>query len=553
MSTGNGSGIRAGVATGLAQLLEIVGHPPEQRTEPEHLTDELARLVPGEGRRGVGRQHGQGAVESHQVGVTQHAPTLSNRCSLCGSEGRRRRENLRVRRGSDRLRMAEAAAEWSPDVVIVVDDQFIVRYCSPATADLFGADIAEVEGSEAWSWLHPDDLAYAAGGLAEAGRSEVPHAAARIRIRTPKGWEEIDARPGRYFELPGGGRGVVLSLRPTGADGELLARRLEVESLLARVAMRCAGSPWQLLPDVARSALRTLAGTLDARMVQLLALDVSPPVVELAVGSDDSTGVPVWWDQTHDVSLVPCIAAPDVGTLEPPIAEAFLSRGLRMVVDIPINGRQGPEHALRLGWAESTLQWDDANAGTVQSLAGVLLSSLRRAETDASTHHAARHDALTGLANRRRALELLDEELEMLDSGRRRGLALLLGDLDRFKRVNDGLGHEAGDRALVEVAEALVRNVRDEDVVARYGGDEFLVICRDLSDEHAVRQLVERLEAAVAGLEDYDLGVTFGATATDRATSREALLTRADAAMYLAKRTRGAAGGPVGTDVTPAS
>jgi diguanylate cyclase (GGDEF)-like protein/PAS domain S-box-containing protein len=111
----------------------------------------------------------------------------------------------------------------------------------------------------------------------------------------------------------------------------------------------------------------------------------------------------------------------------------------------------------------------------------------------------ATHDPLTGLLNRRRLLELLREELG------RRVLAptdrpvLLFLDLDDFKLVNDSLGHEAGDRLLLEVAGRLQAAVRGGDVVSRFGGDEFAVLCRNVADETAAVEVARRLLEAVTG------------------------------------------------------
>ena len=106
-------------------------------------------------------------------------------------------------------------------------------------------------------------------------------------------------------------------------------------------------------------------------------------------------------------------------------------------------------------------------------------------------------DGLTGLHNRRHFDERL--RVEMTFSKRHHApLALLLVDIDHFKRINDGRGHPAGDRALKEVAKCLVSAVRAEDEVARYGGEEFAILCRQTNAEDALA-LAERVRAQVAG------------------------------------------------------
>ncbi|GAY18658.1 bifunctional diguanylate cyclase/phosphodiesterase [Mycobacterium sp. shizuoka-1] len=168
-------------------------------------------------------------------------------------------------------------------------------------------------------------------------------------------------------------------------------------------------------------------------------------------------------------------------------------------------------------------------------------------ERDASARrlsYQATHDALTGLANRGLLLTRLSQNLV---SARRRGtpLALLFCDLDRFKMVNDSIGHAGGDQLLIEAARRLSVTVRATDTVARLGGDEFVVLCPELPDRaHAVR-LAERIRATLGapytidGKEafvDASIGITF---ADESTVSGAELMREADVAMYRAKLTDG--------------
>src|SRR5690606_35768169 len=110
--------------------------------------------------------------------------------------------------------------------------------------------------------------------------------------------------------------------------------------------------------------------------------------------------------------------------------------------------------------------------------------------------HQALHDRLTGLANR----ALLEDRLEQaLNRYRRTGeqVALLMLDLDRFKQVNDTLGHNAGDLLVAEVADRLKRIGRETDTVARIGGDEFAIVQVGPKGEADVRRLCERIIAVI--------------------------------------------------------
>ena len=164
-------------------------------------------------------------------------------------------------------------------------------------------------------------------------------------------------------------------------------------------------------------------------------------------------------------------------------------------------------------------------------------------------HHAAHHDALTGLANRARLLQELGSRSD--DDGTW-GSALLYVDVDNFKRVNDQFGHHAGDAVLVALAHRLQTVVRAEDMVARVGGDEFVVLLgptrggTDVGGEEQERRrvavtLAERLRAAAAEpiLHDgreFVLSASVGIRLASPSLGAEDALRDADAAMYLAKR-----------------
>ena len=169
----------------------------------------------------------------------------------------------------------------------------------------------------------------------------------------------------------------------------------------------------------------------------------------------------------------------------------------------------------------------------------------RTAELRVQQAHAQRqalHDPLTDLPNRRHLEERLGKALESSRTGT--PLVLMFLDLDRFKDVNDGYGHAAGDTVLVEVARRLANSLRPSDFVARLSGDEFVVLLQPAGDQNKSQQVAERLIHAVSQdirLESGSLtnvGCSIGWTTVKRAEGLEAgvLLSRADQAMYSAKR-----------------
>lgn len=178
-------------------------------------------------------------------------------------------------------------------------------------------------------------------------------------------------------------------------------------------------------------------------------------------------------------------------------------------------------------------------SGEVINYVGIGSDITQRKENEAQIQQLVNFDPLTGLPNRR----LLQDRVKTALSQAQRAnqtLALMFVDLDRFKNVNDSLGHHVGDELLVHVARRLVEVLRDQDTVARLGGDEFVLLCPQ-TDVVGAAHLAEKLLASVASrfsLAQQDLSVTFSigvAMYPDDGDSFEALSMRADTAMYRAK------------------
>jgi diguanylate cyclase (GGDEF)-like protein len=182
---------------------------------------------------------------------------------------------------------------------------------------------------------------------------------------------------------------------------------------------------------------------------------------------------------------------------------------------------------------------------------GALASSRQRvAENTASQAlrdlaHAGTHDGLTDLPNR----TLFDDRLKLAIARKRRSqvpLAVLFLDVDRFKVVNDSLGHPAGDELLRTLAGRLQKSMRPGDTVARFSGDEFVILCEGLAELHDLIRVADRILEAVASPVSVarrqmrvtgSIGIAVAATGND---DGDALIRDADAAMYQAKRQGGA-------------
>jgi diguanylate cyclase (GGDEF)-like protein len=233
--------------------------------------------------------------------------------------------------------------------------------------------------------------------------------------------------------------------------------------------------------------------------------------------------------------------------------EAELLAGRPAQVDYRVHGLDG-----RMRWIRARVNPEALADGSVR-FAGILsditqqrqadddlraaLADLAEANAKLDAAHTralelARTDPLTGAANRRH----VDEALSSLLATEEQVVAVLLLDIDDFKVVNDRHGHRVGDEVLVEIVTRLERAVRPEDVVARWGGEEFLLVCRSREQE-SIRAVAERIRAAVSArpfrttVGELPITVSIGAIASHGfAQSPDPLIDAADAALLEAKR-----------------
>jgi diguanylate cyclase (GGDEF)-like protein len=180
-----------------------------------------------------------------------------------------------------------------------------------------------------------------------------------------------------------------------------------------------------------------------------------------------------------------------------------------------------------LGWVMTLRKRVDRQAGLLR-------------ESEDRFRFMAQHDALTGLANR----PMLQDRLNVaLESAKRRqvGLTLMMLDLDKFKEINDGLGHHAGDEVLRITSNRLVEIFRKSDTVARLGGDEFVALLPDLSDPNVAATLAAKVVAALSvpiSFEGGELRISVSVGVCIAAPGQldaDALMKTVDAALYRAK------------------
>ena len=189
----------------------------------------------------------------------------------------------------------------------------------------------------------------------------------------------------------------------------------------------------------------------------------------------------------------------------------------------------------------------DAN-GTIEHYSAIARDITESKQTQDELQRQATHDALTNLPNRVLFLRKLSEALDRSRT-LKRGVTVLFVDLDKLKDVNDTIGHGVGDQLIVNMSKRLVSATRPSDVVARIGGDEFVILCDGLGDEQIAMDVANRMRAAVTGqqiLQGFEIetsasiGIAMAnATLLAEMSSADAavtLLHHADSAMYRAKQ-----------------
>jgi diguanylate cyclase (GGDEF)-like protein len=339
-----------------------------------------------------------------------------------------------------------------------------------------------------------------------------------------------------------------------GEHAECLAARKELERELAQHARQhdAVARLGQIalrerdLKTLLEEVVATVASTLDVPLCGVLKLRADEEVLDMLC----VMGIP-----EEQLGSLPAGGGTHAGyvlhTRQPVVVEdlrsetrfdptPLLMRGIASGMGAVIEGHELPFGVLSAHTTEHRrFSADDVNF--LVAVANVLSAAVERHRKEEITRHAALHDPLTGLPNRALALDRLDLALARR---RREGsdVAMLMLDLDRFKIINDSLGHAVGDELLLALASRLQGSVRPSDTVARLSGDEFVVVFERPAGVRHVVALAERISAAVrrpfelASGEHY-LTASIGIAMAERPEDTSASLLRdADAAMYRAKQ-----------------
>ena len=432
---------------------------------------------------------------------------------------------VRSARARARVRRADAAVETvraseekfrsllesSAAAVFIVDEAHI-RYANPAAGVLAGAPPAELLGRSFVDLVQPDwhDLVrqriFAGASAALAGL--------RYEVRL------AGAAEGRWVELTG--RATEYGGRP----GMLLTAFDVTERRRAEDAMRESERRMRDILENVQLAAVFLDPEGTVTYVNPFFLELVGLEEEDVIGKDwfDAFGLP----EERDLARRAFRDRIPLGNVAPHEEGAILTR-----------------HKDRrlIAWSHTVLRDFGGNVVGTASI-GSDVTDRRRAEEQ--LQHDAFHDALTGLPNRPLFMDRLQAALARRQGaaarGQKKGLfAVLFLDVDRFKLVNDSLGHSVGDRLLVELSGALTTAVRPGDTVARLGGDEFTILLEDIEERDEALAVAERIQAVLvrpfllAGHEVFatvSIGIALSGPQYRRA---EDLLRDADTAMYHAK------------------
>jgi diguanylate cyclase (GGDEF)-like protein/PAS domain S-box-containing protein len=409
-------------------------------------------------------------------------------------------------------RRFRAITQHSSDIVTLLGATGTIRYQSPSVERILGYGQAEMIGNGAFDYVHPDDLERVEMAFAEGLVDYTRRPSVEYRFRHKDGsWVWLESLGTNRLGDPGVGEYVVTSRNIT--------VRKQAETRLREAEERFRRS----FADAAIGM--ALVGT-DGRWLR-----VNRSLCEIVGYPEEELVGKTFQDITHPDDL-------EIGLVE-----------LRRLLAGEIRTNRIEKRYLRkdgqVVWVLLTISLvrDEGDeplyfVTQVQDVTG-------RKRMEERLRRQALHDALTGLPNRQLFVDRLGQALRRT---RRQGnlVAVLFMDLDEFKVVNDSLGHEAGDLLLTVVAQRLQRYLRPEDTLARFGGDEFVVLIDDVHDPAEAVQVAERITEELrrpfilTGRELYvavSIGISIGHARTH---DPDSLLREADTAMY---RVKGEGGG----------
>jgi diguanylate cyclase (GGDEF)-like protein/PAS domain S-box-containing protein len=452
-----------------------------------------------------------------------------------------------------------ALFDYLDETVICADAEGAMRFISGNIRDLLGYDPESLLGRTVLDFIHPDDLQEVVDGLLRwGGRTGAP-LGHQLRVRAADGaWREVRFDTQLGLDLGPLGTMVLTLYEPVGRSDEVrrLRHQLLVEDRLTRLAAIVLHAPTHRFDEALGEAMYEL-GSLDwVGRVSVWTVDPEDAgrVVKRAEWAAAGAGPRLGLARSVGLEVSPALLRLRAGTelhldhtsvtsppLRPHERDVFEALGLQSALGVPLLADDAFLGFLLLESATGDVAHDAVTTATARAAATFLAGAFQRHAAERRLAEQARTDRVTGLGNRWAFDEALQDALDEVGSGRRAGFGLALVDLDRFKLVNDALGHAAGDRLLQKVAARLSGAADNGTVLGRLGGDELLVLLAGSSSLAETRQRLDHLIQAlqtpfeVAG---HAMQVTASVGVVhvpDAEVGPGELLRRADVAMYRAK------------------
>ena len=452
---------------------------------------------------------------------------------------------------------ARALAEHQTELTVVLNPDRRVTYASAALEAITGEQEKDVMGSPFEFILdQPSRIEFrrAVDRLLHepAGHGQSTHLQLRTRASLTGNGRSISCVLANRLDDPSL-RGLVLTARDLGPAERAQARRLRFRERLLELAIQPKSDFTQALSTI----LRTAAEVLDVGSASFWRLSHDPDVLrcESLFDRKSERFQREWVGREFSSMRFPAYFAPLNGRQPVIVNDTRTSRlttmfagdpewsHVRAVLDTPVLLEGEAVGVLSLRHPESRY-WDEDDVGFANTTALMLalaVEAAQRQEAETRIEHLAWYDGLTGLPNRNLLRETM-RDMIMTAANRKRRMAVMLIDLDRFKDVNDTLGHLVGDALIKSAAEMLRETVGDTGVVARLGGDEFVVLVSEFVHRQEVALLAARIAQALHRTDlvpkiDTQVSASIGvALFPEHGRDMSTLLKNADAAMYQAKR-----------------
>lgn len=429
--------------------------------------------------------------------------------------------------------------QQSPDMVSIYDEHGSYAFASPAHFDVLGYRTNELVGHQPLDFIHPDEVEAVAIEFAEQLAGLRPPAPVEMRFRCRDGsYKVLEAVAVDLTDEPAVG-GIFVTAR------DVTGRRRAEDIVKAQAAILERIARGTSLNDTLAALCEMVERWVPGSIAIVLVIDGSPPVMRVRAAPSVPAAVRAVIEGAYaptgsgDELRGRFVVAPIKSEPPNPAADAvFREAGLRGWWGSPIFASNGEQvlggSALLLPDLRDPEPVEEQLLAAVGSLAAI---AIERDHAQAQLRHQASHDILTGLPNRDQLMAWLRSTAHASRSDGHAAVFFL--DLDRFKVFNDSVGHDAGDRILIELGQRLRNALRPGDAVARFGGDEFVVACAGLESFAEVMNVAQRLLDVVArpfAVDDAELEVTasVGVALVDGRPPEE-LLRDADAAMYHAK------------------